>query len=204
MTTEKIDKNDELTRARFEAYMKLSGEMGDGDDSAGTSRERLRLAADRLEAKFSGRGLRFTQVFSGAMPVQAFGVIDGMRFYFRFRHDVAALRVGDLDPSKPARDLERKNKASEKQNAILLQNVADGDMDEDEARRWIAINERRAVVEVPNGIDDYPTLIKKESIAHGVLGQQWAGTLTADEAESIFARLVDELGDVSRNLDTGE
>lgn len=50
-----------------------------------------------LEAKYESRGLEFTSGFEGAVPVQAYGYVDGMRFYFRFRGNVSSLSIGPFD-----------------------------------------------------------------------------------------------------------
>lgn len=50
-----------------------------------------------LENKYSDRGLKFTSPFEGYVPVQAYGKIDGLRFYFRLREGNASLIVGTYD-----------------------------------------------------------------------------------------------------------
>lgn len=50
-----------------------------------------------LEEKYSDRGLRFTSPFEGLAPIQAYGHLDGKRFYFRLRGGEASLRVGVYD-----------------------------------------------------------------------------------------------------------
>jgi len=59
-------------------------------------------AADILENLYKHRELKFTSVFEGYVPVQAYGLIDGMLFYFRERGGVYSLRVGlyDLEVEK--------------------------------------------------------------------------------------------------------
>lgn len=52
-----------------------------------------------LEGKYADRGLVFTSPFEGANLVQAFGHLDGMRFYFRLRGGEASMRVGVYDRS---------------------------------------------------------------------------------------------------------
>lgn len=54
----------------------------------------------RLETKYAFLGLEFTEPFNGYVPVQAWGKIHGMDFYFRFRHDYLSLRVGDFSEGK--------------------------------------------------------------------------------------------------------
>lgn len=50
-----------------------------------------------LEEKYSNRGLKFTSPFEGFAPIQAYGHLDGKRFYFRLRGGDASLRVGVYD-----------------------------------------------------------------------------------------------------------
>lgn len=50
-----------------------------------------------LEEKYSDRGLKFTSPFEGLAPIQAYGHLDGKRFYFRLRGGDASLRVGVYD-----------------------------------------------------------------------------------------------------------
>lgn len=50
-----------------------------------------------LEEKYSDRGLQFTSPFEGFAPIQAYGHLDGKRFYFRLRGGDASLRVGVYD-----------------------------------------------------------------------------------------------------------
>lgn len=47
-----------------------------------------------LEEKYADRGLKFTSPFEGLAPIQAYGHLDGKRFYFRLRGGDASLRVG--------------------------------------------------------------------------------------------------------------
>lgn len=58
-------------------------------------------AVSTLESKYADRGLRFDQGgFQGLEPIQAYGVIDGMRFYFRNRGHMMSLSVGIFDVEK--------------------------------------------------------------------------------------------------------
>jgi hypothetical protein len=50
-----------------------------------------------MEAEHVDRGLSFYRNGLGHTPVQAFGMIDGDYFYFRFRHDMASIEVGPYD-----------------------------------------------------------------------------------------------------------
>jgi hypothetical protein len=60
-----------------------------------------------LEAKYADRGLVFTSPFEGFAPIQAYGHLDGKRFYFRLRGGEASLRVGIYDL---AIEIERKKR----------------------------------------------------------------------------------------------
>lgn len=53
--------------------------------------------AKRLEDKYASRNLKFTSPFEGLEPVQAYGYLDGLRFYFRFRGRIAKLNIGPFD-----------------------------------------------------------------------------------------------------------
>ncbi len=50
-----------------------------------------------LEEKYKHRNLKFTSAFEGIVPVQAYGKIDNLYFYFRLRGDAASLIVGSYD-----------------------------------------------------------------------------------------------------------
>jgi hypothetical protein len=167
------------------------------------AQDRLRAAMEEasrtLEERFTARGLKFTQGFGGALPVQAFGVIDGMRFYFRFRYDVAALRVGNLDEDKPLRDYDRAVARRVSRLTELEEDVEAGILTHAEAetqRKWL----REPRIEYPNGRDDYPTLIKKQARVSDFLGEPLAGILSAEEAIAVFTRLVETLEDVDYDL----
>lgn len=163
-------------------------------------KEEMKEAVLRLEKRFADRGLKFTQNFAGGLPMQAFGIIDNMRFYFRFRHDVAVLRVGNLDEAKPLRDYDRAVALRMKRLRDIEEDFTAGKMtrqEADSASKWFA---REPRIEYPNGRDDYPTLIKKEARISNVLGETYAGFLKADEAEKVFTSLVEALEDVDYNL----
>lgn len=64
-----------------------------------------------LEDKYADRGLVFTSPFEGANLVQAFGHLDGYRFYFRLRNGEASLRVGAFDRSTEASKVQRRRES---------------------------------------------------------------------------------------------
>lgn len=163
-------------------------------------KQQMQQAVFRLEQRFAARGLKFTQNFAGGLPVQAFGIIDNMRFYFRFRHDTAALRVGELDPDKPLRDYDRAVAARMVRTRKADELLRNGEITPEEHASDLKYFNRPARIEYPNGKDDYPTLIKKEARISNFLNEPYAGELSADEAEKVFIELVEALEDVDYDL----
>lgn len=53
--------------------------------------------AQLLEEQFNKRGLQFTAPFEGLSLMQAYGYLDGKRFYFHLRNGDASLCVGVYD-----------------------------------------------------------------------------------------------------------
>lgn len=75
-----------------------------GNDKGG---EKDSVAA--LEEKYADRGLVFTSPFEGFAPIQAYGHLDGKRFYFRLRGGEASLKVGVYDLAKEVEQKKRRN-----------------------------------------------------------------------------------------------
>lgn len=50
-----------------------------------------------LENNNQNRGLKFTSPFEGLIPVQAYGHVDGKRFYYRSRSGTTSLQIGVYD-----------------------------------------------------------------------------------------------------------
>jgi hypothetical protein len=86
------DLNKDLNNSEFEkAYHEAAVDIEAHDVEY---EERI---AQELEASNIHRGLRFTSVFQGLVPVQAYGIVDGKRFYFRQRNGLSYLVVGEFD-----------------------------------------------------------------------------------------------------------
>lgn len=62
-----------------------------------------------LEEKYADRGLKFTSPFEGLAPIQAYGHLDGNRFYFRLRGGDASLKVGVYDLTLEVEEKKRRN-----------------------------------------------------------------------------------------------
>lgn len=65
--------------------------------------------AQVLEKLYTHRGLKFTAVFEGLEPVQAYGDIDGMRFYFRERGGISSLKVGKYNVELERKYMQKQN-----------------------------------------------------------------------------------------------
>lgn len=63
-----------------------------------------------LEEKYADRGLVFTSPFEGLAPIQAYGHLDGKRFYFRLRGGEASLKVGVYDLAKEVEEKKLRNR----------------------------------------------------------------------------------------------
>jgi hypothetical protein len=89
----------QIRELRMEELKKDISELSTNYDLVHPSYEE---AADILENLYKHRELKFTSVFEGYVPVQAYGLIDGMLFYFRKRGGVYSLKVGlyDLEVEK--------------------------------------------------------------------------------------------------------
>lgn len=156
--------------------------------------EAKKLAAVELEEMYVSRGLKFTQGFTGSFPVQAYGIIDGYRFYFRYRGDNASIRIGfiadDRLVKEHARDMAFYNKRIEKYRAeaeatgVSLESIM--------SDRF----EREPLQETLNGITDYPSSIRKQSYLSGFYGEDYKGELEPEECKEIFIRLIESLEEV--------
>lgn len=62
-----------------------------------------------LEEQFNKRGLQFTSPFEGLSLIQAYGYLDGQRFYFHLRNGNASLCVGVYDQAAEMKRIRRHN-----------------------------------------------------------------------------------------------
>ena len=126
-----------------------------------------------LEGRYSQRALHFTVVFEGLEPLQAFGRIDGKRFYFRLRGKTASLVVGHYD-----RDVEVQKAAEQNE-------------------RFRNIYGNGLVIKVPDEkrVDLHPSVVEfASSFELGAGDVQFPEGLTG--LAGIFAALVDSLAPV--------
>lgn len=145
-----------------------------------------------LEAKFADRGLRFTEDFRGACPMQAFGWIDGQRFYFRYRGDFAALRVGTVDPVLAQKHYEYERTTKAKSMADFV--AGHREVSEEEHQELVEQFASKAVLETNDDVHALPTAITALASKGNIQGHPYAGELnTKEEIVDTFSTLVERL-----------
>jgi hypothetical protein len=181
-----------------ERFRELFGGGPTDEDRERWAKEKAEIDAVTadLEAKYADRGLKFTVSFAGAMPVQAFGYVDGMRFYFRFRGNSASLRVGPFDQA--FEDLHYHRMAEQHDGFIKRAEealAAGTGTEQDVSMAKFSKNiENRAKADDDNY---YPQVVKKRSHCVGPdPDNMWAGYLTAEEDFMIFSKLMDTMEEV--------
>lgn len=147
-----------------------------------------------LEEKYADRGLKFTAGFGGSYPVQAWGIIDGYRFYFRFRHDSASIRIGFIAEDRLAREYQRDMKFHAERIARLDKEEAETGIVDDSV--FAMLYRQEPVLGELNGIDDYPSSIRKQAYWGNIYDDEYKGHLNAEECETIFTHLIENLVEV--------
>lgn len=161
-------------------------------------REAVKVVVEDLENKYAARQLKFAVPFGGSIPVQAFGYMDGYRFYFRFRRDVASLRLGIANPEHYVRiNALRKNRQSE-QLAKYEDDLATGKLTKaeyDEELEFFHTFSKTEDEKAPEFDDPqfYPTHIKKESVVLDYTGEPLEGSLSPSQMVDVFTKLVENL-----------
>lgn len=163
-------------------------------------REATQAVVEDLETTFADRQLKFTVPFCGSIPVQAWGYMDGVRFYFRFRRDFGALRLGIADPEYYVKINNLKNKREAEQLAKLEDELETGKLTKAEYDEWLDFYTRfnRTKDEKVPELDDpqfYPTHIKRDSSIREYTGEQYEGALTPAQMKDLFTKLVNLLED---------
>lgn len=152
----------------------------------------------RLEERYSDRGLKFTTPFIGSVPVQAFGTIDDMIFYFRYRGDYGNLRIGFIREDRFELEYERDLLFYEERLKKDAKDRAENGVDENESdldrvwnEMWLTKPRKQE-----RTTEDIPTSIRKVAHAANYLDDPYNGTLTAGECEELFIFLMNNLQDV--------
>jgi hypothetical protein len=184
---------DELTDDEFKALALARGQDPEVVELWATRRRATIELAAALETKYAHRGLRFTVPPSGGAPMVAFGHMDGLRFYFRFRYNWASLQVGPFDPEIERLDFERRVEQAQRKNIEAQTKILAGELKPDPFTFWDV--PREATSE-----DDpqfLPTRIVKAYGREGIAGEsEYLGDLSPEEAFEIFSDLVEHLEDV--------
>jgi hypothetical protein len=163
-------------------------------------RKAVKAVVADLEAEFADRQLKFTVPFAGSIPVQAWGYMDGYRFYFRFRGDIGALRLGIANPQHYVEINNLKNEREVRQLAELEDGLKSGNLDKMEYDKKLQFFTRFMKTEKEESpeFDDpqfYPTHIKKQSVIPDYTGERYEGALTPAQMSDIFTKLVKTLED---------
>lgn len=177
--TENMDKNDENAMALYlEASEQFDG-LEEWEAILTGVIDPRNSAIETLEQTYKDRGLKFTVPFTGNIPNQAYGHIDGMLFYFRYRGDNASLRVGTI----PLFRLEREH----------VQAVNRWKEDPTDA---FGFENDRPKKRKLNGYNDMPVAIKKESFLTDYTGEHFNSHLDKEQMIDLFSKLVEALEDV--------
>lgn len=141
---------------------------------------------DELEAAHADRGLTFERVGLGAVPVQAYGQVDGGHFYFRYRSDRAALRVGPFDETLEHAvwlrgDQQRKQKIAEL--------TTDG-------RLFMRRMLERPYPRPQPGAGYLPVRVTASAVREDATGDGLGGFLTGREFAALFTELLGKLSPV--------
>jgi hypothetical protein len=138
-----------------------------------------------IEERLSDRGLKFEDRGLGFVPVQAFGRIDGQRFYFRFRGDTASLTVGTFDEA-----LELAEWLWRKENDVTYGAQLTAE-DANHLMFGMLIAQSNRTLETD--LNFIPTRVTAWAVADDVTGEPYNGSLELDEFATLFERLVSEL-----------
>lgn len=168
--------------------MSYFDDLTDVDDSKEANE--LDLAVSNLESKYSHRGLQFESGFLGSLPVQAYGHLDGMRFYFRFRHDSARLDLGVYDAEKEEADYQRDLKNEQVRKEQADKDLAAGEITEMDHMFWTMSTASKVEEDDENY---YPNPVLKSVSIHAYTGEPYAGWLDGKQAEDLFSQLADRL-----------
>lgn len=184
--TENAEANSFTAEDYFKIYDELDSEFDEEafDRAVAEYRAQTAEAVRILEAKYHQKSLKFTQPFAGSIPIQAFGAIDGMLFYFRFRGDGGSLQVGTISENyfeeKLARDIWNWEGF-----------LPDGPL---------GCPMPKPTLQAPNGVNDMPDSIKKHATINNYTGERYNSSLDKDEMIDVFSKLVDSLEDVDQDL----
>ncbi|KRF07072.1 hypothetical protein ASH00_16130 [Arthrobacter sp. Soil782] len=134
-----------------------------------------------LEAKYQNQGLRFDTGFYGSVPVQSGGRIGRRYFYFRSRHDCAALTIGY--PDRRAMAGRDKRSRLKHRRALRREKYERGSFDHVLAEMLMYKKQESFLSRHPSNEVAYASI-------SGVTGDPYAGTLTTERAVELFEQLL--------------
>lgn len=137
-----------------------------------------------MESEHAARGLRFDRSGLGCIPVQAFGQIDGLHFYFRYRSDCASLRVGPFDEALENACWE----LSEQNRKARVAASEPGD--------WMGLLDDVWSEREQPGREFLPTRTTSFASIDDVTEDRYNGSLELPEFRELFSRLVGMLAPV--------
>lgn len=151
-----------------------------------------------LEAKYAKENLKFTVPFSGGYPVQAYGELKGMRFYFRFRHDSASLHLGIYNQAVEDEDYEKQELFKKERQEKAEQEFAAGQISQQDYDFSLLLEGRETPRTSPNAKDYYPNPKLVSASVSGYTGEAYAGDLDSVQAEDVFSKLVEKILEKSK------
>lgn len=154
----------------------------------------FREIIEELENEFSHRGLKFTTTFMGVLPVQAYGHIDGKRFYFRYRSDNATLKVGVFNEITEEKEFYSSRNRNLGALFVLEQQYLNGEIEESSYVFKKAIFSRSSYEKQTGNEDDYyPNYCVETIRIEGYLNEPFSGVLSPAEAKDVFTKLLNKL-----------
>jgi hypothetical protein len=152
-----------------------------------------RAVVERLEARFADRGLSFTLPFGGDYPVQAFGHLDGMRFYFRYRWGGASIKMGPYDREIEELHSLRGHEGRLEHLAKDRARFEAGEISEQDYRFSQIMAEKADPVAKESDPDYYPHRTAAHASLRDPADNSLKGDLTSEECEQFFAQLIENL-----------
>lgn len=163
----------ELAAMEYEVEENIRGEMN--------------KAALMLEKKFEQEGLKFTTPFNGAVPVQAYGELWGLRFYFRYRYDVVSLILGPVDEEADKKDTKQQEE-NRARRISELNHPEDCDC-------FSCLMYSHPITPFNDDLDTYyPLNVHYRGAVENYSGERYGGSFsTAEEAVDAFTKVFENL-----------
>jgi hypothetical protein len=156
----------------------------------------MKAVIKQLEHEHKDRNLKFITPFIGAVPVQAWGTIDGLRFYFRFRSNLGNLRVGPYVRELEVLFAQRVNEDREARRLEKLKSVESGEISQEEFDSFFDFD-RAEKVEEETSSRFVPRQVVKSAVCEGPIpGDDYNGYLSEEECYVMFNQLLSELEEI--------